>query len=102
MGDVSIGFLLPVRNAHTLSGPEEDLIMSETVASNSDLAEIKPLFEDFLEENPQFTENQLRYLVRTRDDNGMAEAGAIVRIGSRWYVVASRFKQWLLDRAVAA
>lgn len=48
----------------------------------------------FAGDNP-FTEPQLRWWIFTSADNGLANAGAIVRIGRRVYIDVDGFDAWL-------
>lgn len=42
-----------------------------------------------------FTEHQLRWWLFNRDRNGLADAGAVVRLGRRIYIDVNRFDQWI-------
>ena len=56
--------------------PPADLRASEN------FKDIIPIFPDFLIANPQFTEHQMRYQIRCRNENGLAESGALIKIGA--------------------
>jgi hypothetical protein len=45
--------------------------------------------------NGPFTENQLRWWIFNAAQNGLAAAGAIVRIGRRIYLDVDGFDRWL-------
>lgn len=42
-----------------------------------------------------FTAPGLRWLIRQRHRNGLANAGAVVLVGNRALLVRSRFEKWL-------
>jgi len=42
-----------------------------------------------------FTEAQIRWWIHMSGDNGMAKAGAIVRIGRRVYLDVDAFDRWV-------
>lgn len=48
----------------------------------------------FASEQP-FTEPQLRWWIFQAENNGMAGAGAIVRVGRRVYIDADGFDRWI-------
>ena len=41
--------------------------------------------------------HSLRWIVRHRDQNGLADAKAVVKRQGRWYVHTSRFADWMLN-----
>jgi hypothetical protein len=43
-------------------------------------------------------ESRLRYLLRDREINGLADSGAVVERGRMIFIVKSRFLDWLLSR----
>ncbi len=45
-----------------------------------------------------FTEAQLRWWVFTEHNNGLASAGAVVRIGRRVYIDVDAFERWIDDQ----
>jgi hypothetical protein len=49
----------------------------------------------FLQENPAFTNGQIRWLIFNSANNGLDEAGAIVRMPRRVFIDTDRFFQWL-------
>lgn len=51
--------------------------------------------EQFVAANPAFTAGSLRWLIFNEHKNGLREAGAIVRIGSRVYIDLTKFDAWL-------
>ncbi len=52
----------------------------------------------FSERNPSFTEPALRWLIFNAEQNGLAEHGAVVRLGRRVYIDADRFFAWVDSR----
>lgn len=48
----------------------------------------------FAGDNP-FTEAQVRWWIFQREQNGLAKAGAVVRIGRRVYLDADAFERWI-------
>ncbi len=65
-----------------------------------ELAEFS-LLSDFQEAHPNIVRNihSLRWIVRHRDQNGLADAGAVVKRQGRWYIHASRFADWMMSGA---
>ncbi len=57
------------------------------------------LLSDFQKAHPNIVRNihSLRWIVRHRDQNGLSEAGAVVKRQGRWYVHASKFSEWMLS-----
>ena len=57
------------------------------------------LLSDFQKAHPNIVRNihSLRWIVRHRDQNGLADAGAVVKRQGRWYVHASKFAEWMLS-----
>lgn len=54
--------------------------------------------KDFAARGP-FSESQLRWFVFNSERNGLAEAGALVRIGSRRvYIDTDGFDRWLVSQ----
>ena len=49
----------------------------------------------FLEKNPAFTHGQIRWLIFNSAENGLDEAGAIVRMPRRVFIDTDRFFDWL-------
>jgi len=47
------------------------------------------------EDNPAFTEGGIRWQIFNSERNGLAEAGAIIRIGRRIYIDADAYFAWL-------
>ncbi|MCH9005261.1 MAG: hypothetical protein IH838_08230 [Proteobacteria bacterium] len=64
----------------------------------NELAEFSSL-SDFQRANPNIVRNihSLRWIVRHREQNGLATAGAVVKRQGRWFVHASRFSEWMLN-----
>jgi hypothetical protein len=42
-----------------------------------------------------FTEPSIRWMIFNADTNGLAEAGAVVRIGRRVYIDPEAFDRWI-------
>jgi hypothetical protein len=42
-----------------------------------------------------FTESQLRWWIFCATQNGLADTGAVVRVGRRVYIDSDRFEQWI-------
>jgi hypothetical protein len=42
-----------------------------------------------------FTQSQLRWWIFTADENGLAKAGAILRVGRRIYIDSDKFESWI-------
>lgn len=53
-------------------------------------------------ELPSCKVNTLRYQVLNRHENGLASAGACVRVGRRILISRSRYASWLGSRAAEA
>lgn len=49
-----------------------------------------------------FTEAQLRWWIFQEHNNGLASAGAIVRVGRRVYIDADAFDRWIDDQQAEA
>jgi len=45
-----------------------------------------------------FNETQLNWIVRRREHNGLSEAGAILKVNGRLYVIRPRFFLWMLNQ----
>ena len=43
-----------------------------------------------------FTESQLRWWIFHAEENGMMEAGAVIRVGRRVYIDVDGFDRWLV------
>lgn len=63
--------------------------MSDTTTSLNDWQPIQP----FVQDNEQFQENQLRWLIRNRHTNGFDEV--VRKIGRRWFISNHRFARWI-------
>ena len=72
--------------------------MSTPIAARS-LDEYQPL-RTFLDQHPQFRENQLRWLLRFRDENGLA--AHVMKIGRELYLHVPGFLRWLDEQRKAA
>jgi hypothetical protein len=52
----------------------------------------------FCKRYPDVTnEQQLRWAVWKRDQNGLAQAGAVFKRGGRWYVLVPKYIDWILS-----
>ena len=49
----------------------------------------------FLEKNPAFTNGQIRWLIFNSENNGLDDAGVIVRMPRRVFIDPDRFFAWL-------
>ncbi len=56
----------------------------------------------FCQEHPEFTTGQVRWWIHNSSDNGLAELGAIVRIGRAVYLDVPRFFKWIDKHRSAA
>lgn len=65
-------------------------IMSDQPSSLSDWKKIIA----FVRDNPQFSEQQIRWALRNRDFNGLNKANAVKRFGRPLYIHENRFAQW--------
>ena len=45
--------------------------------------------------NSAFTEPSVRWLIFNEKENGLADAGAIVRVGRRVFIDVDRFYRWI-------
>mgnify|MGYP000205619325 CR=1 FL=1 len=53
--------------------------------------------EILVKEYPElFTINQLSWLIKTRSKNGLSEAGAILKISRKIYILRSLFFDWFM------
>ena len=43
---------------------------------------------------PDFTAGSLRWLLFNREQNGLAQSGAIAKVGRRIFIVPKRFRAW--------
>ncbi len=64
----------------------------------SDLDQIH-LAEDFQRKYPNIVPNlnSLRWMIRHRNQNGLSQAGAIMKRQGRWYVHTGKFSEWMLN-----
>jgi hypothetical protein len=56
----------------------------------------------FLLENPAFTNGQVRWLIFNSANNGLDEAGAIVRLPRRVFIDVDRWFAWMEKKQDAA
>ena len=52
----------------------------------------------FSESNPAFPIGGLRWLIFNEDQNGLKEAGAIVRLGRKVMIDSERFFKWVYSQ----
>jgi hypothetical protein len=43
------------------------------------------------------TEQQLRWQIFKRTQNGLAASGAITKKGGKWFVIIPKYRAWLLE-----
>ncbi len=57
------------------------------------------LAEEFQREYPNIVPslNAIRWMIRQRHQNGLSDAGAVVKRAGRWYVHSGKFAEWMLD-----
>lgn len=72
--------------------------MSKPIPAHS-LAEYQPVAA-FLNENSQFSENQVSWLLRFRDENGLAMH--VTKIGRSLYIHVPGFLRWVNESRNAA
>ena len=70
---------------------EEKITETETPAT--------PLFtvRQFANKNPFVSEGGLRYQIFNAETNGLAESGAIVRIGRKVLINSPKYFKWIYD-----
>ncbi len=56
----------------------------------------------FCTDNPAFTEGGLRWLIFHEHANGLAESGAIVRIGRKVLIDSDKFFAWVMAQSGGA
>jgi len=56
---------------------------------------------ELVEQTP-FTHDQLRWFIARAADNGLAQHGALIRMGRRVYIDVDAFDAWIDAQAVAA
>ena len=69
---------------------EREPVSLDDIASPAALAKQYP--------NASFTETGLRWAIRQRHRNGLADAGAVLIVRGRAVFVKSRFERWLADQ----
>lgn len=69
--------------------------MSESKAGAASPAPDLVRWAGLVESTPWLTEGCLRYLLERRQENGLAESGAVVRIGRLIYIDRARWRLWL-------
>ena len=56
-----------------------------------------------VEENPElFKDSQMNWWLKSRDRNGLSEAGAVLKIGHKLYLHRERFIRWFISHVEAA
>ena len=58
--------------------------------------------DKFCEAHPAFTPGGIRWKIHKAHENGLADAGVIVRIGRRVYIDTERFDHWVTSQQSAA
>ena len=51
--------------------------------------------KSFAAKHPAFTEQALRYMIHRASHNGLAHAGAIIRLGRKLVIDESKFLAWI-------
>ena len=41
-----------------------------------------------------FSKSQIEWIIRQRENNGLNESGALMKISNRWYIHTDKFTQW--------
>ena len=58
--------------------------------------------ETLAKENPHlFTDGQIRWLIKTRHKNGLADADAVLKISGKLYLRKSKFFEWFIRQKAA-
>lgn len=52
----------------------------------------------FIEKNPAFTNGGIRSIIFNADKNGLAQSGALLRIGRKILIHSSNFYKWIEDQ----
>ncbi len=60
--------------------------------------------EDFIERYPylRFTRVRFEYLLRNKASNGLADSGALVRVGRAYFINVVIFRDWYSEHIKAA
>jgi len=54
----------------------------------------------FVESNKTIlTKNQMDWLTRHRETNGLADAGVLVKVSNQWYIHTAKFTEWFSKQA---
>ena len=54
---------------------------------------------DFVECHPDlFTDGQMNWLIRNREQNGLSEAGAVLQVGRKIYINKPKFLEWFMGQ----
>lgn len=56
----------------------------------------------FSQKYPDFPIGGIRHLIFCEAENGLAESGAIIRIGRKLLIDEAKFFDWVINRRVAA
>jgi hypothetical protein len=65
--------------------------MSETILLSRRLLTLKQFIESF----PLLTLGALQRLIRKRHKNGLADSGALLRMGDRYIIDLDKFIEWI-------
>ncbi len=52
----------------------------------------------FIEKNPAFTNGGIRSIIFHSDKNGLAQSGALLRIGRKILIHSTNFYKWIEDQ----
>ncbi len=56
--------------------------------------------EGFAEDHSDLVSTEgLKWIIRNRDQNGLSESGAVVKVRNRIYLHKERFARWFLSQA---
>ncbi|MBT6439378.1 MAG: hypothetical protein HOK72_06695 [Flavobacteriales bacterium] len=44
-----------------------------------------------------FSKSQIEWIIRQRENNGLNESGALMKISNRWYIHTDKFTQWFIS-----
>ena len=46
-----------------------------------------------------FSKSQIEWIIRQRENNGLNESGALMKISNRWYIHTDKFTQWFISHS---
>jgi|GEM_PF-1854714 len=52
----------------------------------------------YADENPAFSQGGLRHLIFNENSNGLAESGAVVRVGRKVLIDGDKFADWIASQ----